>query len=72
MDAAPAVAPYAANEAKQLNQPPASAAAAPNENGVQTTAAKKSETATGIAIGTGTGSSGTYERNSSVMGVYTR
>ncbi|EDW64040.1 uncharacterized protein [Drosophila virilis] len=46
MDAAPAVAPHAANESKPQPQPPAPAAAAPNENGVQT-AAKKSETATG-------------------------
>ncbi|TDG44495.1 hypothetical protein AWZ03_009073 [Drosophila navojoa] len=50
MDAAPAVAPHAANEAKPQPQPPAPAAAAPNENGVQT-AAKKSETATGTATG---------------------
>ncbi|EDW03984.1 uncharacterized protein LOC6561753 [Drosophila grimshawi] len=46
MDAAPAVALHATNESnKQLTQPPAPAAAAPNENGVQT-AAKKSETST--------------------------
>lgn len=52
MDAAPVVAPHAANEVKPQTQLPAPAAAAANENGVQT-AAKKSET-TNVA---GTGSS---------------
>ncbi|KAL7739388.1 hypothetical protein ACLKA6_002456 [Drosophila palustris] len=51
MDAAPVVAPHAANEAKPVTLPPAPAAAAANENGVQT-AAKKSETTT-VAVGTG-------------------
>ncbi|XP_034098667.1 uncharacterized protein LOC117564119 [Drosophila albomicans] len=62
MDAtAPAIASHAPSETKLqiLQQPPATAAAAAaNENGVQTTAAKKSETQTANLVGSGTGTAG--------------